>query len=339
MEGQNGNAAEQVPPMRNMPRWEKPDFDAALLLCLRLGAFLCFAGWTWVHLYWEGPYGILLWQEDTYRLANKFGIYWEEFVGTGAEAGFVQKWLAHTGWLYLACTVLTITVRKKSWVQMAALVGGGGLVTILAYAKYVASRRQLPMLIEHGGQVLIPVLLVMALALGVRHRLTVATAIVAVITTFAGHGSYAVGFWPIPGNFHAMTSMILRVDYVTTKAILHLVGVLDFVVCIGILIPGLRRPVALYAAAWGFLTAIARPVAGMSLSLNYWGADQFLQEAVFRAPHVLIPLYLFFLWSQPRQDVIPAPAPRPEPADSAPLPPVARTILLTNPNSVPTPRS
>ena len=43
-------------------------------------------------------------------------------------------------------------------------------------------------------------------------------------------------------------------------------------------------------------TALARPVAGMSLSLNYWGADQFLHEAVLRAPHFLIPLYLFFLW-------------------------------------------
>ena len=37
----------------------------------------------------------------------------------------------------------------------------------------------------------------------------------------------------------------------------------------------------------------------MSLSLNYWGADQFLHEAVLRAPHFLIPLYLFLLWKKP----------------------------------------
>lgn len=308
------------------------NLDHTLILFLRLGAFLCLAGWTWVHFYWEGPYGILLWQEDTYALAGKFGISWEEFVGSGANDGFVQKCIARTSWLYLACTVLTLTVREKSWIQMATLVGGSGLLILLSYAKYVASQRQLPMFIEQGAQMLIPVLLVMALALGVRHRVTVALAIVAVILTFFGHGSYALGLWPTPAIFYAMTSVILQVEYETSHTILHIAGVLDFIVCFGILIPFLRRPVALYAAVWGFLTAIARPVAGMSLSLNYWGADQFLPEAVLRAPHFLIPIYLFFLWYQPQAGKTPAPTPAPgtEPADFANKPPFARTFLLTN---------
>ena len=302
------------------PRVNKPKLDKFLILFLRLGAFLCFAGWTWVHFYWEGPYGILLWQDATYAFANKLGISWEEFVGSGAEHGFVQQWIARMGWLYLGCTVLTITVRKNSRIQMAALLGGSGLLAILSYAKYLASQRQLPMFIEHGGQMLIPVLLVMALSLGVRHRVTVITAMVAFIMTFAGHGSYALGFWPTPTNFYGMTSIILQVDHSTAKAFLHAAGIFDFIVCIGIFVPFLRRPAALYAAVWGFLTSIARPVAGMSLSLNYWGADQFLQEAVLRAPHFLIPLYLFPLWHKPRQAetpaTIPEPTPLPEQADA-----------------------
>jgi hypothetical protein len=296
------------------------DLDRFLILFLRLGAFLCFAGWTWVHFYWEGPYGILLWQDATYAFANKLGISWEEFVGSGAEDGLVQIWIARIGWLYLACTVLCITVRNTSWIQMAALLGGSGLLTVLSYAKYLNSQRQLPMFIEHGGQILIPILLVMALSLGVRHRVTVITAIVAFIMTFAGHGSYALGFWPTPANFYGMTTVILGIDHSTAKLFLHTVGLLDFIVCLGIFVPFLRRPSALYAAVWGFLTSIARPVAGMSLSLHYWGADQFFQEAVLRAPHVLIPLYLFFLWYKPRQtEALPATsesAPMPEPQDS-----------------------
>ncbi len=275
----------------------QPKFDHVLILFLRLGAFLCFAGWTWVHFYWEGPYGILLWQDSTYALADRFGISWDEFVGSGADDGFVQKWAARIGWLFLACGVLTLTVRKNSWIQMATLIGGSGLLTILSYAKYLAARQQLPMFIEHGGQMLIPVLLVMSLALGPRHRATVITAIIAFIMIFAGHGVYALGFfWPTPANFYGMTSIILQVDYETARAILRVAGALDFIVCIGIFIPFLRCPSALYAAVWGFLTAIARPAAGMSMSLNYWGADQFIHEAVLRAPHFMIPLYLFFLW-------------------------------------------
>ncbi len=271
-----------------------------LIIILRLGAFFCFAGWTWVHFYWEGPYGILVWQDATYVFAERIGIDWEEFVGSGADDGFVQKWVARIGWFYLICAVITVIVRKGSWIQMAALVGGSGLLTILSYAKYVASQRQPPMFIEHGGQILMPILLVTALALGVRHRVTVTTALLALVTTFAGHGCYALGLWPPPATFHAMTSVILDVGYDTANTMLHTAGILDFLVCIGIFLPPMRRMSALYAAAWGFVTAIARPVAGMSLSLNYWGADQFIHEAVLRAPHVFIPLFLFFLWREPQ---------------------------------------
>lgn len=270
------------------------------ILCLRLGAFLCFAGWTWGHFYWEEPYGVLLWQESTFDLASSLGITWEEFVGSGADDGFVQTWIARIWWLYLACTVLTITVRQRSWFQMSGLVLGSGLLTLLSYAAYVSSQRQLPTFIENGGQMLIPILLVMALALGVRHRATVILAIVALIMTFAGHGCYALGLWPTPGSFYAMTSLVLGVEYPAAQHIVRIAGVLDFLVCITICIPYLRQASALYATVWGFLTAIARPIAGMSWGLNYWGADQYLHEAVLRAPHFLIPLALFLIWRRPR---------------------------------------
>ncbi len=274
--------------------------DRVLIVIIRLGAFLCFAGWTWAHCYWQGPYGILLWQDATYELASRFGITWDEFVGSGADDGLVQQGVARIGWLYFAAAVLTLTVGKRSWLQMAGLFGGCGLLVVLSYANYVAAQYQLPMFVEQGGQMLMPVLLVLALALGVRHRVTVFAAIVALVMTFAGHGSYALNLWPTPATFYAMTCVILDIEYETARIILRIAGVLDLVVCVGIVIPPLRRGCALYAAVWGFITAIARPVAGMAWGLYYWGADQFLHEAVLRAPHFLIPLYLFLLWRKPQ---------------------------------------
>ncbi len=277
--------------------------DKLLLLLLRLGGFFCFAGWAWVHFYWEGPYGILLWQDSTFALAEWFGISWNEFVGSGANDGFIQKWISRMAWLYLACSILTLTARKNSQIQMAALLGGSGLLTILAYAKYVGAHRQIPMFVEHGGQMLIPLILVFALTLGVRHRATLVTSMLAVIMIFAGHGAYALGcFWPIPGNFLGMTSIILHVDSGTAGVILRVAGVLDFLVCVGLFIPALRRASAFYALVWGFLTAIARPVAGMSTDLNYWGADQYLHEVVLRAPHFMIPLYLLLFWHKSKPE-------------------------------------
>ena len=277
--------------------------DSPLVLLLRLGTFLCLIGWTWVHFYWESPYGILLWQESTFTLAGRLGISWDEFVGSGANDGVVQKWMTQAGWLFLACAVLAITARRKAQIQMGGLIAGSLLLILLAYARFLKSQRELPMFVEHGGQILIPVLLVMALSLGVRHRVTVMTAMVALIATFAGHGCYAVGFdpWPVPDNFLNMTSDILRVENETARIILLVAGILDFVVCIGIWVPALRCACALYAGVWGLLTALARPVAGMSSDLNYWGADLFLHEVVLRAPHFLIPLYLFLVWRRPGQ--------------------------------------
>jgi len=304
--------------------------DSLLTLILRLGAFFCFAGWTWAHLYWEGPYGVLVWQEGTWGLAERLGISWEEFTGTGAGDGLVQKWLSRIGWLYLLCAIISLTVRRGAWLQMGILGGGFGLLVLLSYAKFVSAQRQLPMFVEHGGQMLIPVLLILALTVGPRHRAAVVTAIVAFIATFAGHGAYAIGWWPTPAHFYGMTTVILGVDSGTAHTFLRVAGVLDFVVCVGIFIPFLRVPCALYAAAWGLATALARPVAGMAPDLNYWGADQFVHEAVLRAPHFLIPLYLALLWLLARRRDGSASDPGRE-SGSAMESPKSTTFDLTNP--------
>ena len=98
-----------------------------------------------------------------------------------------------------------------------------------------------------------------------------------------------------------MTMVILGSDYDVTTTLLRVVGVLDIAVCVGVLIPRARRVSVVYAAGWGLATAVARPVAGMSTTLNYYGTDHYLHEAVLRTPHFLIPMFLFFLWQQPNE--------------------------------------
>ncbi len=309
--------------------------ESMLTLALRLGAFFCFAGWTWGHIYWGASYGVLLWNEGTFSLAERLGIGWAEFVGTGAGDGLVQRGMSLIGWWYLLCAIVCLTVRRGNWLQMGVLVVGAGLLVLLSYAKYLGAERQLPMFVEHGGQMLMPVLLILALALGPRHRATVATAMVAFVATFAGHGAYAIGWWPTPGNFHAMTTVILGLDHGMTILFLRIAGILDFVVCAGIFLPWLRVPSAIYAAAWGFVTALARPVAGMSGDLLYWGADQFLHETILRAPHFLIPLYLALLWLRPTgargEDRVPEISP--VRVDGVKEPSLTSMFDLTNPSS------
>ena len=229
------------------------------------------------------------------------GVSWQDFVGTGADDGFVQQWVGRLFWPYLVCMVLSMTARSRSWLQLSGLACGSGLLVFLSYAKYVSAQRQLPMFVEHGGQMLMPIVLVLALAVGARHRATITVACIGLVMTFAGHGSYAVGMWPTPSTFFGMTSVILGVSYESAKLLLLVAGVLDFAVCAALAIPVLRRPATLYAFGWGLTTAMARPVSGMSFGLIHWGADQYVHEAVLRAPHFMIPLYLFLLWAPPQE--------------------------------------
>ncbi len=275
-----------------------PIWLPSLIFWLRLGACLCFAGWTWTHLYWEPPYGVLVWHDSTYQWAQRLGISWDEFVGTGANDGLIQVWLHRLGWIYLLCAILCLTVRKGAWLQMTGLGIGTALLVCMSWAKYVKSGGLLPMFVEHGGQMLCAVLLCLALTLGPRHRITIITAIVAFISTFAGHGAFALGLWQTPSSFYGMTQVILNCDYDTANLFLRTAGVLDMIICVGIFIPGLRCASALYGAAWGLATALARPVSGMSTDLLYWGADQFIHQAVLRTPHWAISMYLFFIWWQ-----------------------------------------
>ncbi len=268
-----------------------------LTSCLRLSVFCCFAGWAWGHLYWEPSYSSILWSDVTFEWSQNFGYSWDDFAGTGANDGLIQRCVRWMGWLLVGGAILSFTARRSSWIQLGLLSSSALLLLAIAVAKYIKSEFELPVLVEQGGQILSPILLVMALTLGARHRMTVLTAIVAVLTTFAGHGLYATGLWPTPATFIGMTRAIFGWDYDSAKLFVNVAGVLDFAVCCGLLIPFLRRWCVLYAAIWGLLTAAARPAAGMAWDLNYWGADQFLHEFVYRAPHFLIPLFLFLHWS------------------------------------------
>jgi hypothetical protein len=284
---------------------EQPDIeqnpaDKALLWLLRISCCLCFAGWAWQHVYWDVPLGVVLWDPEVYDFMVGLGIMdWDSFVGDGETESFVRRVVVAVGWFHAVLAVISLTVRKKSYVQLSLLGAGACLLTAVAYCKYVKALRQPAMLIEHGGQYLMPVILILALTCGLRSRAAIWTAVVAFCMTFAGHGAYAIGWAPTPGYFYGMVMVITKVGQELAHTILRTAGILDFIVCVAVFFPFTRRPAVMYAAVWGVLTALARPVAGMSTSLIWWGADQFLHQAIYRTPHFLIPVFLFLVWRTP----------------------------------------
>ena len=281
------------------------------ITALRFGVCGCFLGWAWQHLRWGVPYDAILWHPDHFGwLAETLHVSWEQYIADVVTDRRILLGVRSVGVIYVAVALLALTANHRSTMQHIGLVIGSGLLAIVAYCKYVDANQATATLVEHGGQVLSPVVLVLALRRGIGDRWTIALALVAFWATFAGHGVYAIGLAPTPGRFYGLVHAILGLDADATETLLKIAGFLDFVVCLGVLVPLLRRACLSYAALWGLLTALARPVAGMSIQAAWWGADQFLHEAILRLPHACVPLFLLLTFATPRR-----PSPRTHSAD------------------------
>ncbi len=82
---------------------------------------------------------------------------------------------------------------------------------------------------------------------------------VGVAGEFLGHGLLAIGK---KADWIKWVSQLAHVDQVTATTLIVLIGCFDLVVAAIVLIKPIK-PVLLWAAFWGFWTALVRPLVGM----------------------------------------------------------------------------
>ena len=270
--------------------------DYRAMWILRIGACLCFAGWAWQHLRWSAPYDAVLWHPDYFGwLPGMLDVSWDAWTAEIVTDRRVLIGVRATGFVYLVLAIVALITRSRSTAQHVLLFIGSVLLAILFFCKYADAAYATATFVEHGGQILMPIVLIVALRRGIWDRWVFVAAVIGFWTTFAGHGIYALGLAPTPGQFYGLVNAVLGLDEQSTVLFLRVAGVLDFVACVGILIPTFRRISLGWAVLWGLLTAAARPVAGMSLAASWYGADLFLHEALLRTPHAAIPLFLLLV--------------------------------------------
>ena len=262
---------------------------------VRASVVLCFAGWAWQHLRWGAPYRAVLKSSDHFEwLVRLAGGTWADYIGHPTTERAIGLLIQGIGGAYLIVAFATLLVHRRSTVLQAIVLAGSAMLFVLAYCKFLSRFQYWPQWVEYGGQILAPVILVAALTRPVHDRATTRIAQVAVVLTFLGHGLFALGYYPTPGHFTAMVMTIVGVDERTAADLLFVAGALDLFVCVGLFVPGVRIVALGYATVWGFATALARPLAGMSGALPWWGADVHLHEFLYRAPHFILPFFL--LW-------------------------------------------
>lgn len=290
------------------------------LSLLRVATAGTLLGWAAQHLFWEVPYRSLLWSEFLVRIVNPHlsAQAWSAYATSLTVDSWVQRAMQAIGVFLLTTGVaaLGMRVRRRGHAdcsQRLLLIATGilGFVSLLLFKD---AGYRIGMLMEYAAQVLSPAFLYYALTRMGKGRtlprphdslLTFGLRI-AVALTFVGHGLFAIGYYPIPGAFIDMTINVMGVSETQAVTFLHAAGVLDFVISIGIFIPRLARASLLYAAIWGFLTALARPVSSVLLlddlsNLGYWSF-----QALLRLPHALLPIVILNVGRERARNEAPA---------------------------------
>lgn len=270
------------------------------LLFVKIATVAVFTGRAWQHLYWDAPYRALFWDESWMRplIEGVFQTPWLTYVTNPATDAAINNLVIGTGWFYLVCAVLAIWIEKLGragrWLMRL-----GGLSLIFLGLLYLKEKFFfLGQFFEYTLQWSSPFLLAYLAKGGTINKRVVLVVKIAIALTFTCHGLYAVGYYPRPGHFTEMVMNITHLSEANAVTFLIVVGILDFVLSIGIFVPGRIALISLaYATFWGFGTTIARVWA--HFYPQFWESIlyQWLHESVMRFPHFLIPLALFiWLW-------------------------------------------
>lgn len=276
----------------------------SIYFCFLFAALAVFLGRGYQHLFWDAPYRALFWDENWMKgiveLCTSYS--WEQFITSMDMDDRVQGSIRFSGALYLICGICVLLVSKVKWLRFPIYFGVGMLI-ILASLYMKEKFFHVGQFFEYSLQFMSPLFLIWYLQKGITPRLFLALKIT-IALTFTCHGLYAIGYYPRPGNFVDMTINILRFSESNAIQYLNVVGLLDFILAVCIFLPWRISKFAIgYAILWGTLTTSARLVAYLELAdffplLHQWGF-----EALYRLPHLLIPVVVWIIGRRGVQDL------------------------------------
>lgn len=275
----------------------------AIFRLLQWAAIAVLVGRAYQHFFWDAPYRALLFDEPLMRpiVERYFHTPWREYAVDLRIDRAIQAGMGVIGAIFGLSALVAVFPRFFPRPAWKLLLVSSGLLFFLAFLYWKEHNYQVGMLIEHALQVFAPFFFYKLLVKGdinlSRERfIRWATAL-----TFAGHGLYAVGFYPRPGHFTTMVINVFPLAPDVANQVLWAAGIMDFLAVVWLVFPIPGRQVFLwYCILWGFATSIARIWA--NFHIEFWSSilHQWLFEFVYRSPHFLIPIALLILDRQKR---------------------------------------
>lgn len=263
---------------------------------LQLLTFSIFIGRAYQFIFFDIPFRSLFWDEDLMTsIVQLFGFSWNDYI-TNLEIAQNQEFIIQVIGIFLVFTAITtfFSHYNKKWLNRF-LVFGSFILFCLSLLYWKEHFYYIGQLIEYSIQWTTPILLVLFITYQNRKekftQLVIITKIV-IALTFIGHGLYAFGVYPIPGNFVQMCLDIFLLDDFQATIFLKTVGILDFIAATLLFIPKVDKVGIWYCIIWGFLTAFARVIANFDINIPWLSLHQWLWETIVRLSHGGIPLVL-----------------------------------------------
>ena len=259
-----------------------------LELVLKLSAFGVLFARGIQHIFFDVPFRAILWSEEF--LGPFFGLFnwnWQAYVTSKSVDSLINNSMIAVGLVLVACSIVALTSFKRG--SIVLLLSSAYLLG-LSFLYFMEKFFIIAQFIEYSAQVISPFAIYYFWKNKNREKLNLIIR-VAIALTFIGHGSYAVGIFPTPGNFIDMVISILNCNEQTARHFLLLMGSLDFVAAIVLFIPAIKDWAFVFCFSWGILTTLARV-----MESNFFGMSHVLlnsgHELIMRLPHFLLPLYL-----------------------------------------------
>ncbi|MDF1864494.1 MAG: hypothetical protein P1U70_06650 [Saprospiraceae bacterium] len=265
---------------------------------VQLSSICVFAGRAWQHFNFDAPYRSFLWDETIMSFWVRLftDLTWKEYVTSPEVDENIQLLIIISGWLYVACLLISIWIKKLPKPFHYILLIGALNLIILAFLYSKEKFFHFGQFFEYVLQFGSPILLYLIVNQLITTNRLIKLMKIGIGVTFSCHGLYAIGYYPRPESFIAMTTNILGLNNENAILFLKVAAILDFLITISqffnkkIVIPFLA-----YAALWGLATSLARVWSNFYADFWIESLHQWTHETILRFPHFLIPLALILL--------------------------------------------
>jgi hypothetical protein len=270
-----------------------------IITLIKICAFFVFIGRAYQFYFFGAPFRAILWDESllTPIIEGVFNRSWYDYATSIKVNRYIDNFTRICSLiLVLSAFVCLFWERIKAKKLKRIIIGAGLLILIILGVCLVKDKNyDFLQFFELSIQFAAPLVLLFNNIIIRNNKRLLFGLKLAIVLTFVPHGLFAMGLIYLPGHFIDMTIKILGINELQATYFLYVVGLLDVICAILLFVPKFSKYALLYMIFWGFLTALARLVAGFNsnfLSASLHGSAYL---TIYRLAHGIIPLVVYLL--------------------------------------------